>query len=211
MMANQNVSNVKGIVYKTPDGYRQTAPREEIADVDSIPFPCYEGFDMDLYLENQMVSDEYYSFYSDKPRIMPMILGRSCPYQCKFCFHPIGNKYRVRSLDNFFMELDQWKNKYAPTCILILDELFSASVERVYEFCERIKGYEIKWIVQMRVDIITKELLQTMRDAGCLSISYGLESFSPAVLKNMRKHISLADIENALKLTYEAKDRKSVV
>lgn len=205
LMANQNVSNVKGIVYKTPDGYRQTAPREEIADVDSIPFPCYEGFDMDLYLENQMVSDEYYSFYSDKPRIMPMILGRSCPYQCKFCFHPIGNKYRVRSLDNFFMELDQWKNKYAPTCILILDELFSASVERVYEFCERIKGYEIKWIVQMRVDIITKELLQTMRDAGCLSISYGLESFSPAVLKNMRKHISLADIENALKLTYEAK------
>ena len=204
LKAHEDVSRVKGIVYKTEDGYMQTPPREQIEDVDSIAFPCYEGFDMELYLDNQRVSDEYYCAYSDKPRVMPMILGRSCPFQCKFCFHPIGNKYRVRSLDNFFMELDMWKQKYAPTCIVILDELFSSSVERVYEFCERIKPFNIKWIVQMRVDIITNELLHTMHDAGCISISYGLESFSPVILKNMRKNIATEDIENALKLTYEA-------
>lgn len=204
LMAHEDVSRVKGIVYKTEDGYMRTPPREQIEDVDSIAFPCYEGFDMELYLDSLRVSDEYYCAYSDKPRIMPMILGRSCPFQCKFCFHPTGNKYRVRSLDNFFLELDMWKQKYAPTCILILDELFSSSVERVYEFCERIKPYNIKWIVQMRVDIITSELLHTMHDAGCISISYGLESFSPVVLKNMRKYIVPEDIEKALKLTYEA-------
>lgn len=203
LMTHGDVSKVKGIVYKTPEGYKQTNPREQIADIDSVAFPCYDGFDMEQYLDNQRVSDEYYSSYSDKPRIMPMILGRSCPFECKFCFHPIGNKYRVRSLDNFFMELDVWKEKYAPTCILILDELFSSSIERVYDFCRRIKSYELKWVVQMRVDIITKELLQTMRDAGCISISYGLESFSSVVLKNMRKHIEPEDIEKALRLTYE--------
>lgn len=200
-----DVSQVKGIVYKMQGGgYLQTPPREQIADIDSIPFPCYEGFDMDLYLEKQRVSDDYYASYSDEPRVMPMILGRSCPFQCKFCFHPTGNRYVVRSLDNFFQELDMWQEKYAPTCILILDELFSASVERVYEFCERIKPYNIKWIVQMRVDIISRELLHIMRDAGCISISYGLESFNPVVLKNMRKHIATKDIKKALKLTYEA-------
>ena len=159
---------------------------------------------MEIYLDSQRVSDEYYCSYSDRPRAMPMILGRSCPFQCKFCFHPTGNKYRVRSLDNFFQELNIWKQKYAPTCIIILDELFSSSVERVYEFCERIKPYNIKWIVQMRVDIITNELLHTMHDAGCISISYGLESFSPVILKNMRKYIATKDIEKALKLTYDA-------
>lgn len=204
LMVNGDVNKVKGIVYKTKDGYVQTPPREQIADIDSIAFPCYEGFDMDLYLGNQRVSDEYYASYSDHPRVMPMILGRSCPFQCKFCFHPTGNKYIVRSLDNFFRELDMWKQKYAPTCIVILDELFSSSVKRVYEFCERIKPYNINWIVQMRVDIITSELLNTMHDAGCTSISYGLESFSPVVLKNMRKYIATEDIEKALKLTYEA-------
>lgn len=204
LMAHGDVSKVKGIVYKTENGYIQTLPREQIEDVNSVAFPCYDGFDMELYLDNQRVSDEYYCSYSDHPRVMPMILGRSCPFQCKFCFHPTGNKYKVRNLDNFFQELDVWKQKYAPTCIIILDELFSLNVERVYEFCKRIKSYNVKWIVQMRVDIITSELLHTMYEAGCISISYGLESFSPVVLNNMRKHVTTEDIEKALKLTYEA-------
>jgi len=201
---NKDVSNIKGIVYKTPDGYVQTAPREQIIDLDSISFPCYDGFEMNTYLDNQKVGDEYYAYYSDNPRIMPMILGRSCPFQCKFCFHPTGNKYTVRSVDNFFQELDRWQGLYKLSCIIILDELFSSSLERVYEFCNRIKPYNIKWIVQMRVDIINKELLDCMRDSGCISISYGLESYSPIVLKNMRKHISTEAIDKALKLTYDA-------
>lgn len=77
LMAHEDVSKVKGIVYKTEDGYVQTPPREQIEDVDSIAFPCYDGFDMELYLDNQRVSDEYYCSYSDQPRAMPMILGRS--------------------------------------------------------------------------------------------------------------------------------------
>ena len=190
LMAHQDVSKVKGIVYKTKDGYKQTAPREQIEDLDSIKFPSYEGFDMEIFLDSQRVSDEYYSAYSDRPRIMPIILGRSCPYQCKFCFHPVGNKYRMRSRDNFFMELDRHVQMYAPTCLLITDELFSSSLERVYEFCARIKPYRLNWVVHMRVVIISKEILEVMKEAGCYSISYGLESFSPTVLKNMRKYIS---------------------
>lgn len=201
----KSVENIKGIVYKTKGGYIQTEPGEQITELDSIVFPCYEGFDMEKFLDKHRPSDEYYAYYSDKPRIMPMILGRSCPFQCKFCFHPTGNKYVVRSLDNFFEELNHWIKLYNPSCILITDELFSSKVERVLEFCRRIKPYKIKWLVQMRVDIITKELLETMRDAGCISISYGLESFSPIVLKNMRKCISTEDIERALRLTYDAK------
>lgn len=201
---NKDVKDIKGIVYKTPNGYVQTAPREQIRELNSIPFPCYDGFSMEEFLDSQRPSDEYYAYFSDRPRIMPMILGRSCPFQCKFCFHPTGNRYTVRSLDNFFQELEKWGGTYKPSCIIILDELFSSSVERVYEFCKRVKSYNIKWIVQMRVDIITEDMLRTMRDAGCISISYGLESYSPTVLKNMRKNISTESIDKALKLTYEA-------
>lgn len=203
--AHQNVSNVKGIVYKTREGYRQSPPREQIMDLDSISFPCYDGFEMEEFLRSQRTTDNlHHSFYSDYPRVIPMVMGRSCPYQCKFCFHPVGNKYRMRSLDNFFAELDMLMEKYAPTCITILDELFSSNTKKVYEFCERIKPYHLKWLVQMRVDIINKELLDTMHDAGCISISYGLESFSPVVLNNMRKNITTEDMERALRLTYEA-------
>ena len=96
-----DVSKVKGIVYKTENGYKLTEPREVIEDLDTIEFPCYEGFDVEKYLDIQNISHTYYTYYVDKPRIMPMTLARSCPYQCKFCFHPVGNRYRTRSLDNF--------------------------------------------------------------------------------------------------------------
>ena len=56
----------------------------------------------------------------------------------------------------------------------------------------------------MRVDIVTDDMLRTMRNAGCISISYGLESYSVPVLKNMRKHIATEDIDKALKCTYDA-------
>jgi len=160
---------------------------------------------LDRYLDEQNASDTYLHVFSyDKPRVMSMVMGRSCPYQCKFCFHPSGNTYRTRSLDNFFTELDEVMERYAPRQLFILDELFSVDLKRVYDFCERIKPYKIKWIIQMRVDIITPELLSALHDAGCVSISYGLESFSSKVLKNMRKNITPEQIEKALKLTYEA-------
>lgn len=202
-----DVSNVKGIVYRTESGeYKQTQPRGEIEDLDTIAFPNYDGLDMDKYLDEQQVSDAFvYSCSFDRPRTMSIILGRSCPFQCKFCFHPSGTKYRQRSLDNFFAELDEIVAKYAPKRINILDELFSAKPEMVSEFCERIKQYKLTWTVSMRVDVVLpQETLKAMRESGCYLIAYGLESYSPKVLKNMRKHTKPEQIEKALKLAYDA-------
>lgn len=206
LMNHGDVCNVKGIVYRTETGeYKQTEPRGEIEDLDTIPFPNYEGLDMDQYLDEQKVSDTLGLVCShDRPRTMSMILGRSCPYRCKFCFHPSGTKYRQRSLDNFFEELDEIVEKYAPKCINIEDELFSARPEQVYEFCERIKPYGLIWCVQIRVDMVSPEMLNAMREAGCRFISYGLESYSAKVLHNMRKHITPEQIDRALKMTYDA-------
>lgn len=203
-----DAANVKGVVYRTPDGeYRQTPPREEICDLDAVSFPNYDGLDMDKHLDEQKASDQLgFSCSYDRPRTMSMVLGRSCPYQCKFCFHPSGTKYRQRSLDNFFEELDDVMQKYHPKCISIMDELFSADPDQVYEFCKRIKPYGLTWVVQMRVDMpgLSLELLKCMREAGCCCISYGLESYSPKVLKNMRKHITVGQMERTLKMTYDA-------
>ncbi len=207
LMDGGNISDVKGIVFKTKSGkYKQTLPREEIDDLDTIPFPNYDGLDMDKYLHEQKVADGAPFPHSyDRPRTMTMILGRSCPFHCKFCFHPSGTKYRQRSLDNFFMELDELMEKYAPKRVSILDELFSMKPDQVLEFCRRIKPYKITWIAQMRVDItLSMDVLKIMRESGCCCILYGLESYSQKVLTNMRKQITTEQIERTLKLTYDA-------
>jgi len=117
----------------------------------------------------------------------------------------MGKVYRERSLDGFFAELDHLIEKFGVTMISILDELFAVKRERLEEFCERIRAYGIKWMVQLRVDLMDQEILDLMKDAGCAYISYGLESMSETVLMSMKKKASRDQVERALEMTYQAK------
>lgn len=202
-----DVSGIPGIVYRDLSGYHTTAPRAYIQDIDSIPFPSYEGLDMDRYLDCQHVDGwyNYYTYYSDKPRLMPMLLARSCPYQCAFCYHPLGKGYRARSLNNFFKELELWISRYHINGIALIDECFSVDKNRVLDFCARIKPYGLKWACQMRAETYTDDVLAAMKDSGCFGACFGIESMSQQVLNNMNKNMTTSTIEKALALTYKHK------
>ena len=200
-----DVSKIQGIVYKAEDGYHQTAPRPPIEDLDSIPFPSYEGLAMEEYLGQQQIDGwyNYYTYYSDTPRFMPMLMSRSCPYMCSFCFHPMGRGYRSRRLDNFFEELELWIKKYRINGIALVDECFSMNSDTVVEFCRRIQPYNIAWACQMRAEIYSYDLMSLMKESGCIGACFGIESMSESVLQNMQKHLKKETIDNALRISYE--------
>ncbi len=202
---HSDVRKVDGIVYKDGAGYHQTSPRASVYDLDHIPFPSYEGLAMEEYLDHQQVDGwyNYFTYYSDNPRMMPMLMSRSCPYMCSFCFHPIGRGYRSRGMDNFFEELDLWIEKYQINGIALVDECFSMDPGIVSEFCRRIKPYHIAWACQMRAEIYDRELMWEMKEAGCIGACFGIESMSPTVLDNMQKHLNQETIEKALRISYE--------
>ncbi|HEX8762964.1 MAG TPA: radical SAM protein [Candidatus Saccharimonadales bacterium] len=53
------------------------------------------------------------------------------------------------------------------------------------------------------MDTVDKELLEKMRDAGCIEIKFGVESGSEKILKSMRKRITKADTLKAFQLCKE--------
>ena len=65
--------------------------------------------------------------------------------------------------------------------------------------------WELTWFCQLIVNTVDENILATMKDAGCSMISYGFESYSPIVLKSMRKAISPQQIDFALKNTMKHK------
>jgi radical SAM superfamily enzyme YgiQ (UPF0313 family) len=203
-----DLSNVLGIGYRDSKGkFVCNKPQPAIMDLDSLPLPDFEGFEFETYLNNQKPTDMFSYDLHDFPRVYPIICSRSCPYLCTFCFHPLGNKYRQRSIDNIMQELEYAIKRYRINNIAIYDELFSHDRERVYEFCRRIKelfkqvSWECKWGCQMRVDGLDEELLRTLKDAGCYMVSYGFESYSPTVLKSMKKSITPKQIDQAVHST----------
>lgn len=201
-----DLDKVKGLAYfDEKNELIITEERPPISDLDSLPFPDYEGFEYGYLVNLITAMDGMYVSITDEVRPAYISTSRSCPFSCTFCYHPLGNKYRQRSLDNVFLEIDYLVEKYNINLLIILDELFSTDKTRMYEFSERIKKHNIHWTPQLRVSDVDEEVLNVLKESGVFAISYGIESLSDKILKSMRKKTTKVQIENALKLTYNAK------
>lgn len=207
---NGDLSLVNGIGYFKDELFTLTKSRKQIENLDSLPFPDHEGVGFIEYLDSSKPGRWHYFDIFDYPREYPLMASRSCPFLCTFCYHPTGNKYRQRSIDSLMAELAAVIPKYKINLVSIYDELFSYGGERVREFCKRFKDYaktipwEVKWGCQLRVDDLSDGLLDEMRSAGCFMVGYGLESYSPVVLKSMKKYISPQQIHKAVHATMDS-------
>lgn len=195
-----DMSKVDGIIYKDSCAYKKTNRRKDIEDIDSIPWPDYEGFDIEKYLEAPSAGFAGLN----KKRMICMLGSRSCPFNCTFCFHTNGRKYRRRSLDDFFAELDYLVSRYNIEYISMADELFAPEFERAKLFCDRIKQYRISWYADFRIDKIAPELLPIFKESGLDVMFFGIESADNRILKSMRKGITIEQIESTLKMVYES-------
>jgi len=206
---NGDINTVDGLIFKNTDGRAiVTKSRDPIINLDLIPWPDYEGLGFNEFLEHMLPGDVHYHSIFDKPRVYSIIASRSCPYSCTFCYHPLGKKYRKRSIDNVMAELEYAIKKYNINIIAFYDELFANDRPRITEFCKRLTEFlktipwEVKWFCQMRVDVLDAELITIMKNAGCYCLSLGLESYSATVLKSMNKKITPKQIDDALRLCH---------
>jgi radical SAM superfamily enzyme YgiQ (UPF0313 family) len=192
---NSDINTVENIIYKTDSGYRKTVSRRQDINLDALPIPDYRGFDYDKYLSLNMEYENGVSYTQ-----AAIIGGRSCKYNCTFCFHPTGSLYRQRSLDSVFTELDYLLAHYKINYIAFREELFAGDGQRIFDFCRRIIKYDIVWSIQLRVDVVNKEIVDTLVGSNCRYIFLGIESADNRILKSMRKQITVEQVEQALEI-----------
>ena len=195
-----DLSKVDGLIFKDDSRFIRTGTRKDIKDIDTLPWPDYEGFDIEKYLDGQSAAFGGLN----KKRMICMLGSRSCPFRCTFCFHTNGQKYRRRSLDDFFAELDYLVSRYNIEYISMADELFAPDFDYAKAFCARIKKYNIPWAADFRIDKIKPELLPILKGSGLDVMFFGLESADNRILKSMRKGITIEQIEPALRNVNES-------
>jgi len=188
-----DLKEVKGIACKD----FTTPPRDIIKDIDSLPFPARHLLPMDEY-----------KVLNIKLPTGTLISGRGCPFNCSFCASSAmhGRKMRFRSAQNIVDEIEHLISDYDAEMIAFMDDTFTLRPERVIEICDEIKKRDLDffWGCTARVDTVSKSLLKKMREAGCITIFYGVESADQQLLDGMNKKISVDKIRNAFKLTKEA-------
>jgi radical SAM superfamily enzyme YgiQ (UPF0313 family) len=174
----------------------RNADRPFLENLDSLPFPA-------LHLWQHM---ENLRKYGTIP--YPVMTSRGCVYWCNFCttVRMFGRRYRMRSPKNVVDELEYLHRNYYATQFTFYDDAFTVDQARTAEICDEIqrRGLKIKWDCETRVDMVSKELLVKMKQAGCISVWFGVESGSKKLLTSMGKGFNLDQTRRAFKWTKEA-------
>ncbi|MFH1386580.1 MAG: radical SAM protein, partial [bacterium] len=178
----------------------RTAARPLIKNLDELPFPAYH-----------LVKIEKYSpppgLFFKKP-IIGMITSRGCPYDCNFCADTIIWQGQCRMKKSQFVvdEMEYLVTKFGAKEIKFYDDTFTANRSRVVEICQEIlkRKIDVLWRCGSRVDRVDLELLRLMKESGCCSITFGIESGSDEILEKMNKNITVKQIKNAVKAAKSA-------
>jgi len=190
----------------------QIIKAEVIKDLDSLPFPDYEPFDVEDMLDKHSEDTRLlYRYSRPYPRPFVIVASRSCPFNCSFCVHrPREIPYRARSVENIMAEIKVMYERYKFNILMIDDELFAVNNKRLRAFSEAVLegkesfGWDFDWMFQTHASAkLDLETLNLARKAGCYLFSYGLESASPIVLKSMNKKIEVPQVIEAMKLAHQ--------
>lgn len=190
-----DLSSVAGLAFidENDDEITLTADRPIIKDLDELPFPAFHLFPMDKYKILNITTN-----------VATIITTRGCPMQCSFCSSAAlhGNHLRRRSYENVCDEIELRLKEQNIDTIAFMDDTFTLNKKFVRNFCEEIKRRNLKfwWGCTSRVDTLDEELLQIMKDAGCITIFIGVESADQQMLEKMNKNITISKTESAFGL-----------
>ena len=132
-------------------------------------------------------------------------LSRGCRGNCKFCgVRPfMGKGIRTHPVDELVEEVRYLVERRSVRHFEVLDDDFLANKEAVTAFLRALGGlhrqYGITWAANngLMTHSITRELLDLMRDSGCLGFKIGVESGNAEMLRRIRKPGSLESFANA--------------
>jgi len=178
---DKQLQNIRGIAFRRGNRIVRTEAAKPINHLDELPIPA-------TYFQYQHVAS-----------------SRGCPGKCTFCGSPKfwGHKIRLRSPENFVEELELLYHK-GIRFFYFSDDTFTINKERVVEICKAIlkKALKILWVAISRADYVNETILYWMRKAGCIQISYGVESGSERIRGLLNKRLKTDDIKKAFYLTH---------
>jgi radical SAM superfamily enzyme YgiQ (UPF0313 family) len=191
-----DLSGVRGVAYWDGSEVKINQRESLIKEVDTIPFPAWDLFAMDYYTLRRAPG------IRPTERSQMVFTGRGCPFSCNFCYR-MDPGFRPRSSENIIEEMRILKRDYHVTYFDFLDDLFMISGKRVMDFCEKLMSADlrIRFACNGRLNYATREILHTMKTAGCVFINYGIEALDDTVLENINKKLTVAQIIKGIENT----------
>ena len=183
------LNEIKGLIYRNSEAQIiYNGDRKFIQDLDKIPFPRYDKFELSKYIFNDI----------------DISSSRGCPHRCTFCSVKMvaGRQLRFRSAEHVVDEIAYWYER-GYRKFNFVDDNFTFKYDRVYAICDLIeeRGFNDLKITNangIRADKADRDLLIRMREVGFYYIGFGVECGNDKILKNIKKGETMAQIREAI-------------
>ncbi len=196
---NESIDEVDGLAYLKNGKFIKTKYRDRIKHIDEIPWPDWDNFKIEPYLDNAV------SFGPGSGRNMPIIASRGCPYECTFCSNPLmyGRRYYLRQIDDLINQIKFYIEKYKITGLQFYDLTAIIRKDWVLEFCEKLKenNISLEWSLPSgtRSEALDLDVLKALSKANLKYLVYAPESGSAKSLLLIKKKIKLSVMEQSIK------------
>jgi anaerobic magnesium-protoporphyrin IX monomethyl ester cyclase len=181
------IPEIKGLLYRNGAGIAYSGDRDYIKDLNRIPWPRYEKYELDKYFKE-----------------MNIFSSRGCPRRCIFCARPvISALFRARSAESVVDEIEYWYRK-GYRQFNFEDDNFNLIKERVLKICDEIErrgltGMLIRCSNGIRADRADRHILARMREVGFRYLAIGVDAGNDRMLEVIKKGETMEQIETAIR------------
>ncbi len=203
--AGAGLENIPGIAFRGPKGAIIKNIRRKPCKIDELPMVDWSSFEVEKYFRNcgddlAFGRDEDHT-KTGRTVTMPVCTARGCINKCTFCHHVFwDDPYRFRSPESILAEVKRNMDVYGANYINFWDDLSFASIHQLDKLCDAIidSGLQFNWDAAIRTDLLGNPekpyekrlaVARKMREAGCSSVGFSLESGNEEILKMMKKNV----------------------
>ena len=206
---HQDVGTIKGLAYKSGKKIIIN-DNGELVDVNKLPFPDRQSFPSNVVKSNFSV---YWDGFCQYQPAIQMHASRGCPFHCNFCAWTQimyrSGKYRPRNPASICDEIESVIRDFNAKEVYFDDDTFTGNKVSLMALCqEMIKRklhQRIHWSAMADFMVTDKEMIEKMKESGCVALKFGVESGNQEVLRKIGKPINFQKINDNCRLCSKLK------
>jgi len=182
---------IPGTITKNEKGPVRHPAAPVVSDPDRLPFPAWD------------------LFYTSKPvPVGHLLTFRGCPFHCANCpvRLPEDGKVREHSIARVITELEHLIDRFGVREVECYDEILTLNRNRTIQLCQEIirRRMKIRWSCFTKVQLVDREILEAMREAGCARIFYGIGSGVTRLMDVLDSRTDPGEAREKIRLTRKA-------
>lgn len=184
---------LQGLITRKDDQFLKST--EMPARTYTVPVPRHDLFDFKKY---RIPIARRFPF-------TVVVTSLGCPHSCGFCTAGAYG-YRTRDVDGVIDEL-RLLTRLGVKEILFQDPTFTINTNRVVELCSKMveNRFDFTWSCNAHIKSFHEDKIKHMKEAGCHTVSLGIESGSDEILEKYSKKITTDEIKSTIRMLNDYK------